>query len=595
MPHKFSNHFVRLIKRLSIGHRFSNARTITAAPQETKHLLIFGIIALILFNLSPAIQAQPTTVSASKDDDEISMSQRINSQFIGDLDQIRERRIFRILVSYNRTNFFHSDDGTRGLEFELMSAYEKYLNRGPRKERFKTHFIYLTRPFNKLFDALINGEGDIIAAGLTVTPERNELVDFTVPYIRDINEILVSNKDAEPITRFEDLAGKQIVVVANSSYIVQLQQVNQVLGGLGLDSIEVVQANQLLEAEDILEMVNAGLFPYTIVDSHIAKIYSKAFDNIEVQEDFILRHNSEIAWAINKNLPKLKASLNDFIEKQARPGRYLGNVLFRRYFENESWIQHPLDFTPLDRTPCLQYYFEKYAQFYDFDWHVIAAQAYKESKFDQNLVSRVGAYGVMQIRASTANSKHVAIKNTRTNMENNIHAGVRYLAFLRDHYFDKPEYSSEDKMNFALAAYNAGPGRIRQLQRIAKRKGLDPHKWFYNVETIARNEIGLETVNYVTFIQKTSAAIKLAFKLSEEKRLLKQEHLQELENLKDKPEFKFDEQLTLDGQLEEEKAKQESAEPLETLPENTDNNDDDETEDNQPTKRKIPEIRPIMK
>ncbi|CAN8141342.1 hypothetical protein THIOSC13_560001 [uncultured Thiomicrorhabdus sp.] len=116
------------------------------------------------------------------------------------------------------------------------------------------------------------------------------------------------------------------MVVANSSYIVQLQQVNQVLGGLGLDSIEVVQANELLEAEDILEMVNAGLFPYTIVDSHIAKIYSRAFKNLKVQEDMILRHGGQIAWAINKNLPKLKTSLNDFIEKQARPGRYLSNV-----------------------------------------------------------------------------------------------------------------------------------------------------------------------------------------------------------------------------------------------------------------------------
>ncbi|WP_243750732.1 transglycosylase SLT domain-containing protein [Thiomicrorhabdus marina] len=556
-------------------------------PKSPKRFLLLSS-AVIFTGITTSSASYAETISKQTQTRNASINERINSAFIGDLEQIRERRIFRVLVSYNRTNFFHSDDGTRGLEFELMSAYEKYLNRGPRKERFKTHFIYLTRPFNKLFDSLLAGEGDIIAAGLTITPERKQLVDFTKAYIRDINEVLVANKDAEPINRFEDLAGKQIVVVANSSYIVQLQQVNQVLGGLGLDSIEVVQANELLEAEDILEMVNAGLFPYTIVDSHIAKIYSRAFKNLKVQEDMILRHGGQIAWAINKNLPKLKTSLNDFIEKQARPGRYLSNVLYRRYFENESWIQHPLDFTPLDRTPCLQYYFEKYSQFYDFDWHMIAAQAYKESKFDQSLVSRVGAYGIMQIRASTANSKHVAIKNTRTNMENNIHAGIRYLSFLRDHYFDKPEYAPEDKINFSLAAYNAGPGRIRQLQRIAKRKGLNPNKWFYNVETIARNEIGLETVNYVTFIQKTSAAIKLAFKLSEEKRLLKQEHLQELQEQQDKiPEFKFDQQLTLDGQQEEDKNKQSSEE------------DDDDTEGEleakPPSKTMIPNIRPIMK
>ncbi|BBP45486.1 peptidoglycan lytic exotransglycosylase [Thiosulfatimonas sediminis] len=540
-------------------------------------MILIGTSLLLISVFDKGAISQAQTLSSATQMSKASINERINSHFIGDLEKIRERRLFRVLVSYNRTNFFHSNEGTRGLEYELMSAYEKFLNRGPRQERFKTHFVYLTRPFNQLFDALINGEGDIIAAGLTLTPERSQLVDFTAPYISDINEILVANKDAEPITRFEELAGKQIVVVANSSYIVQLQQINQVLGGLGLDSIEVIQANTLLEAEDILEMVNAGLFPYTIVDSHIAKIYRKALPNIVVQEDFILRHGGQIAWAINKKLPNLKASLNAFIEKQARPGRYLSNVLFRRYFENENWIQHPLDFTPLDKTPCLQYFFEKYAQFYDFDWRMIAAQAYKESKFDQNLVSPVGAYGVMQIRASTANSKHVAIKNTRTNLENNIHAGVRYLSFLRDHYFDKPEYSAEDKINFSLAAYNAGPGRIRQLQRIAKREGLDPNKWFYNVETIARNEIGLETVNYVTFIQKTSAAITLAFKLAEEKQRLKRTHLQDIPAISDEPpEFLFDETLTLDGQQEE--AKRQTEEPLEA-PQLDDNDEPDKTAD----------------
>lgn len=486
--------------------------------------LCFGACGITLS--SPAASQEAILSDKARTSD--SINQRINSQFIGDLEEIRNRRILRVLVSYNRTNFFHTDKGPRGIEYELMTAYEKYLNRGPRKERFKTHLVFLTRPFNQLITALTLGEGDIVASGLTITPERKQLVDFTAPYIKNVNEILVSYKGAKPITRIEELAGEQIIVVANSSYIVQLQQINLALGGLGLESMEIIQANELLEAEDILEMVNAGLFHYTIVDSHIANIYSSAYKNIIVHDDFILRNGGEIAWAINKNLPKFKASLNDFIENYARQGRYLGNVLYRRYFENTAWIQHPLDFTALDKTPCLQYYFEKYAQFYDFDWYLIAAQAYKESKFNQKLVSRRGAYGVMQIKPSTANSKHVRIAKIKTDMENNIHAGIRYLASLRDYYFDKPEYSPEDVINFSLAAYNAGPGRVRQLQRIAKRKGLDPYKWFYNVETIARNEIGLETVNYVTFIQKTKEALKLATQLEKEKRLLKQQHLNEL-------------------------------------------------------------------
>ena len=478
------------------------------------------LIALLLLVISEFSRAEVN--------DDLSVQSRLNNLFIGDLPEIRERRLLRVLVSYNRTNFFHSNKGERGIEHDLMVAYEKYLNRGPRKERYKTHVVFLTLPFDQLFDALLSGRGDIIAAGLTITAERQELVDFTKPYIKNIDEILVSGPNAAPVKRFEELSGKSVVVVANSSYVVHLQQINLALGGLGLDLMEIVQADSVLEAEDLLEMVNAGLFDYTIVDSHVAQLYSQAFSNLTLHTDFVIYHNAEIAWAINKNLPKFKSSLNSFIENHARPGRYLGNVVYRKYFENPFWIQHPLNFTALDKTPCLEYYIKKYSDFYDFNWYLIAAQAYKESKFDQSLVSNRGAYGVMQIKPSTAQSKYVQIPNIKTDLESNIHAGIRYLAHLRDQYYDKPEYSEEDQMNFALAAYNAGPGRIRQLQRLAKRENLDPYKWNYNVEVIARRLIGHETVNYVAVIQKTAIALQLATKLEQEKRLLKAEHYEEL-------------------------------------------------------------------
>lgn len=460
--------------------------------------------------------SQPVAAESSN-----SIDHRINQTFIGDLPEIRERRILRVLVSYNRTNFFHTNKGQRGLEYDLMSAYEDYINRGPRRERYKTHIVFLTKPFNQLINSLVKGEGDIVAAGLSISPEREALVDFTEPYIKDIDEILISHTQAPFVEKFEDLSGKKIVVVANSSYVINLQRINLALGGLGLQPAEIIQADELLEAEDILEMVNAGLFDYTVVDKHIAKIYAQVFKDIYLHEDFILNNGSKIAWAINKDLPELKNSLNHFIENYARPGRLLGNSVYKKYFENPFWIQHPLDFTALDKTPCLEYYLKNYAQFYDFDWFLIASQAYKESRFNQKMVSHRGAYGVMQIKPSTAKSKHVQITNIKTDMENNIHAGVRYLAFLRDHYYDKPQYTQEDTINFALAAYNAGPGRVRQLQRIAERKGLNPHKWFYNVEIIARNQIGHETVNYVTGIQKTTQALKLATKMAQEKRLIK--------------------------------------------------------------------------
>ena len=491
-------------------------------PKSISTIVLSNLIIVVLFIATMVFSAQ-SYASIVQDD---SISDRINAPFIGDLDKIKQRRILRVLVSYNRTNFFHTTKGDRGIEHDLMKEFEKYINRGPRKERYKTHIVFLARPFDSLITDLKNGYGDIAASGLTITPERASYVDFTDPYITNITEILISNKDNPAPTSLQELSGKQIIVVANSSYIIHIEKMNQALGRLGLPAIEIIKADPLLEAEDILEMVNAGLFDYTVVDNHVAEIYQNIFPKIRIQKEFIFHYGGNIAWAINQDLPQLKQTLNNFISRYARPGKFLGNTLYKKYFKNPYWIKQPLSLTALDETPCLEYYFDKYATFYDFDWYLIASQAYKESGLKQNLVSRANAVGIMQIKPSTARSKIVNIPNIK-DLENNIHAGIKYLAFIRDFYFDKPEYSEEDKINFTLAAYNAGPGRIRKLQRMAEARGLDPHKWHYNVEVMARQDIGQETVNYVTKIQKTKIALKLSKELAVRKHQLKEEKLEE--------------------------------------------------------------------
>lgn len=457
-----------------------------------------------------------------------SLTDRIYQPFLGDLDEIRERRILRVLVSYNRTNFFHTVRGDRGIEHDLMKEYESYLNRGPRKKRYKTHLVFLTRPFEQLFSDLTNGHGDIIAAGITVTPERSSFIDFAAPYIKDVQEILVSYTYTEAPQKIEDLSGKQVIVVANSSYIIHLEKINQTLGKLGIPGIEIIKADPLLEAEDLLEMVNAGLFDFTVVDNHVAEIYQNIYPKLRLQKDFVIHHGGKIAWAINKHNPKLEKSLNSFVRNYARPGKLLGNSLYKKYFKNPYWVKQPLTFTALDDTPCLQHYFEKYAVFFEFDWYLIAAQAFQESGFNQKAKSRANAVGIMQIKPSTARSKVVNVPDIHK-LEDNILAGVKYLAFIRDHYFSKPEYSEEDRINFTLAAYNAGPGRIRQLQRLAERKGLDPYKWHYHVEVLARQEIGHETVDYVTKIRKAKIALKLSKQLALKKHQVKVEHIESLQ------------------------------------------------------------------
>lgn len=429
------------------------------------------------------------------------MTGMIEQPFFGDLDELNQRHIIRVLVTTNRTNFFPTKHGFRGLEYDLMTAYEKYLNRKVKYGRFKTHLVFIPVTFEETLSKLEAGYGDIVASGVTITPERARLVDFTNPYITNVNEVLVAHKSAAKIERLEDLSAKQIVVVNNSSFIIHLEDINQELGRLGLPGIEIVKANPLFESEDLLNLVNQGLYDYTVADDHVAQIWLQVMENLVIQEDYKIRENTQIAWATQKNKPQLQASLNAFIRSYAKPGKKLGNAVFNKYFEDTYWIKMPLTNEMLSKVPCLKTYLQLYSDFFGFDWRLIAAQAYQESHFDQGKKSSAGARGIMQVKRSTAKDKNVDIANIHL-LENNIHAGVKYLAFLRERYFSSEEYSEEDSTNFALAAYNAGPTKILKMQNKARAKGLNPYRWYNNVESMVRKSIGQETVNYVINIQK---------------------------------------------------------------------------------------------
>lgn len=449
---------------------------------------------------------------------------RLYTPFQGDLPEMQQRRLIRVLVSPSRTNFFFDGRQWRGLEYELLKNFETHLNRGPQRKRYITHLTFMPRAFADIIPGLTRGHGDIGAAGLTITPEREQLVDFTLPYLSNINEVLVSDRNQPAPTRLEDLAGAKIVVVRGSSYASHVQQFNQGLLYRGLPPMEVIQAEPELEMEDLLEMVNAHLIRYTVADEHIASLWSEVLPNIRVQKKFIFHYNGQIGWAVRKNTPELKAALNTFIRSQAKPGKLLSNILYKRYFENTRWIRSPLKQTTIKRFHCYRSYFELFADFYDLSWSLLAAVAYVESGLDPHKKSPAGAVGLMQIKPSIG--RMLGITHI-TKPYNNIHAGAAYLAWLRDNYYNSPVYSIDDQINFTLAAYNAGPTRIRRLQREAKKAGLDPFKWFYNVELIARKRIGQETVNYVTKVRKTRTAIHLFTELKYDKEKLKSHFIDE--------------------------------------------------------------------
>jgi membrane-bound lytic murein transglycosylase MltF len=202
------------------------------------------------------------------------------------------------------------------------------------------------------------------------------------------------------------------------------------------------------------------------------------------------------------------AELNTFI-KSHRQGTLKGNILINRYVDNFDWTQNSLAAEDYKRFREVIDIFQKYGDEYGVDYLIVTAQGYQESRLMQNARSRAGAVGIMQLLPSTAADPNVGIPDI-SDAEANIHAGIRYLNFIRNRYFNDPEIDDFNKTLFALAAYNAGPARITKLRNKAEQQGYSPNKWFDNVEMIAAKEIGAETVQYVANILKYYVVYRLS-------------------------------------------------------------------------------------
>jgi membrane-bound lytic murein transglycosylase MltF len=445
----------------------------------------------------------------------------LTQSYFADLDELLQRRYIRVLTAYNRTNFFLANGKLRGFEYDLLKEYQKSLNKDISRRELQVVFEFIPVARDRLLADLIAGFGDIAAAGLTITPSRSKQVDFTKPYLTGVSEVLVMNQAIAPIEERSDLAGKELFVRASSSYYESLQDLNRKLRSRGQRPVRIVRADEDLETEDILELVHSGAIARTICDNHIAKAWRKVFPDIRIYPDVTVRQGGQIAWAIRKNSPQLNASLNRFIRTH-RKGSLLGNIYFTRYYEKQTWIKNPLGTGAGKRLQSIIPLFKKFAQRYGFDWRLIAAMAYQESGFDQTKVSPRGAVGIMQIRPQTAADPKIGISDVSTS-KNNIHAAVKYLDFLRDRYFDDDAITPRDRVRFSLAAYNAGPVRIRRARKRAMEMQLDPNRWFRNVEMAMLKIVGQETVGYVSNINKYYVIYRNAFERVGEREAAKEQ------------------------------------------------------------------------
>jgi membrane-bound lytic murein transglycosylase MltF len=235
----------------------------------------------------------------------------LDEPFKGDLSALIERRLIRVLVTYDRTNFFLVDGAPRGFEYELVQQYQRYLKTRVRRRSWPVTFAFIPVSFDQLLPALEGGWGDIAAAGLTITPERQKRVAFTRPYIRDVKELVVTTAGADDgLRRLEDLAGRDVYVNGSTSDAAHLEDFSDRLTGQGLPPIEIVPADHKLADEDILELVDMGAVEATVVDSHLARFWSTIYPGLVVREDLALHEGGRIAWAVRKDSPELLQSLN---------------------------------------------------------------------------------------------------------------------------------------------------------------------------------------------------------------------------------------------------------------------------------------------
>lgn len=425
----------------------------------------------------------------------------------GDFDGMVERRVVRVLTTYGGYQFYYRDGRPQGAIYDMLMAFENYLNAELGRGNLRVHVLPIPVSRDQLIPNLLLGHGDLIASDLTPTRERQAKIDFTRPILKDISEVVVSSTSSEPIESIEDLSGRRIMVRASSSYYEHLQILSKSFVERQLPPPLLITIDELLEAEDIIEMISLGDADITIMDDYKAEFWASVLPDVVVRRDLAINSDGSVAWGLREDSPLFAQQLEGFLKRYGK-GSLFGNDTYNRHLAAAARARCANSSNRSGNTEQLITLFSKYGELYSIGWLRLAAQAYQESGLRQNRVSPAGAVGIMQIKPSTAADRNVGIENV-TELENNIHAGTKYLRFLADRYYSSDKFDELNQWLFSLAAYNAGPAKIARYRKEGAEKGYDPSVWFNNIEIIAAQRIGRETVTYVSNIYKYYVAYQL--------------------------------------------------------------------------------------
>lgn len=395
-----------------------------------------------------------------------------------DFPDIKKQKVLKAITTYSATNYFLYKGRPMGYEYELLERLADHLDLNLE--------IVIAKDQQDAYKMLWNGDGDIIAMGLTINADNKEKANFSLPH-RTTRQVLVQkmpwNWHSLKLHQIEkllisdpfELVGKPIYVRENSAHYHRLKNLEEEIG----EQLNIVEIPGFMTAYEIMEKVNNGEYEYAIVDENQAKINQSEFPDLDISTPVSLPIRT--GWAVRKSSPELLNAVNKWIENMHDQVDYY--VIYNKYFKNRRFFKNRMgsqffsknsgQISPYDEIV------KKHAKGYD--WRFISSVIYQESQFIADTSSWVGAVGLMQLMPSTA--KAFGVKNPH-DPEESISAGVEYLDYLMDFWKQIPD--SVQRMKFALASYNCGMAHVLDAQRLAEKYDYDPTVWDDNVEIYIR-------------------------------------------------------------------------------------------------------------
>ena len=414
-----------------------------------------------------------------------------------DLQQIRDSGELRVLVNQSRNTYSSVRGQATGSENQRLEAFLAFLNQPRGGTTRSVNMKIIPLPKAQLQAAMQRGEGDLLVPGEVLDLPETSTLNASQPIMQQVPLVFVSRQGQRRYQHVSQLAGRMVVLPAGSAALPVITRLNKQLRELKKAPLMIKWADPSLAAEDVLEMVAAGIYRLAVVELPVAERWIRVLPGLRIDRHLELDRSGSLVWMVQPDTPTLLASVNFFLRNYSPPASV--DSEFRKVYRSQYKVHNPLSAADQRRLEKVRPTLQKYAGEQQFDWLLLAALAYKESSLNPSARSPGGAVGLMQITPVAARA--VGMSHFEK-LDDNVQTSAKYLARIRRNFFSSPQIAERDRLAFILAGYNLGPQRVQNLRVEARKRGLNANQWFFQVERIAAEKFGLHTVTYVSSLNK---------------------------------------------------------------------------------------------